>query len=238
VAVVEVESGRAEDAFAGLLAAEKSAAGGPDVPFFESYALSYAGYLERSRALVEEALRRDPTFLADGGWTPNALLYLGEHERFLEHLPAGESPLFRFYRGLAELRRGREKEARTVLAPAYAQAPNDLFARLAQALLDSREGRPEQARTVLSQLVLQRRQTGARDGELTFKVAQLYALLGDRASAAEQAELAIAQGFFCVACFEGDAWLGEVLADPAVARALQRARDRHRAFGRRFGLGS
>jgi DNA-binding winged helix-turn-helix (wHTH) protein/tetratricopeptide (TPR) repeat protein len=238
VAVVEVESGRAEDAFAGLLAAERGAAAGPDVPFFESYALGYAGYLERSQALVEEALRRDPTFLADGGWTPNALLYRGEHDRFLELLPAGESPLFRFYRGLAELRRGREETARAVLAPAYAQAPNDLFARLAQALLDSHEGRSEEARTVLSQLALQRRQTGARDGEMTFKVAELYGLLGDHAKAAEQAELAIAQGFFCVPCFEGDPWLGEALADPAVSRALQGARDRHRAFGRRFALGS
>jgi len=235
--VVWVETGEAERAYATLLARERQAApAGPEIPFFESYVLNYAGYLERSEALVEDALRRDPTFLAVGGWTPNAWLYRRDWDRFLELLPAGESPLFRYYRGFGELQRGRPGAAREVLEPAFRTAPNDLFARMSQALLALVEKRPDEARTLLDQLVLQRQTTGARDGEVTYKLAQLFALAGERHVAAAQAALAVEQGFFCTPCFEGDALLAPLLTDPAFAPSLARARERHLAFGRRFDL--
>ncbi len=236
-AVVLAETGEAEEAYAGLSSADQGAhrARG-DVPFFRSYVLNYAGYLERSQAFCEEALRRDPTFLADGGWTPNAFLYRREWERFLEHLPAGGSPLFRFYRGFAELQLGRRQPAQRVLAPAFETAPNDLFARLSQALLAAVEGRLGEARILLDQVALQRQKTGAGDGEVAYKLGQLYALAGDRAKARAQATLAVEQGFFCAPCFQGDLLLAPILSDPAFAPALAAAHARHLAFGRRFDL--
>jgi DNA-binding winged helix-turn-helix (wHTH) protein/tetratricopeptide (TPR) repeat protein len=236
-AVVLVETGEAERAYARLLDSERTARRpGADLPFFKSYVLSYAGFLARSQALVREALRRDPTFLADGGWTPNAWLYRREWDQFLELLPAAESPLFRYYRGWGELRRGRHEAARAILAPAFVGAPNDLFARLSQALLAILEQQPEEARTVLADLVLRRRRTAARDGEVSFKVAQLLALAGERQAATEQARLAIQQGFFCVPCFRDDPVLAPLAAEPALAAELARAEQRRTRFARRFGL--
>lgn len=232
-----VESGQAESAYEALFAADPAlAASAPDVPFFRSYVLAYAGFLDASRDELEEAVRRDPTFLADGGWTPNAWLYLAHWDRFLELLPAGSSPLFRYYRGLAELRRDRLAAAIEVLEPAYAEAPNDLFARLAQSLLATAQNRPAEAATLLDQLALQRRRTGARDGEVTFKIAQLYALAGRPDRAIEQAELAIRQGFFCTACFRADPALAPLAAEPRFDAALAEAEARRRAFATRFGL--
>ncbi len=236
-AVVRAETGEAEAAYAALLAEERRSAASPaDLPFFESYVLVYAGFLERSQKLVQEALRRDPTFLADGGWTPNAWAYRRDWDTFLELLPAGDSPLFRYYRGWGELQRGQRAAAREILAPAFVGAPNDLFARLAQALLAVVEERPEEARTLLREVALQRRSTGARDGEVTFKMAQLFALAGEPRAASEQAARAIEQGFFCPPCFRNDPLLAPLAGEPELARRLEAAEARHVAFGRRFGL--
>jgi hypothetical protein len=235
-AVVRVETGEPEKAYAILLAAEPSAGARPDVPFFESYVLNYAGFLERSQELVDEALRRDSTFLADGGWTPNAWLYRRELARFLELLPAGDSPLFRYYRGFAELGGGDRGSARAVLAPAFVAAPNDLFARLSEALLAVVDERLDRARAILDQIVLQREKTGARDGEFTFKVAQLYAAASERGKAIGQLALAVDQGFFCVPCFRNDPSIAGLLTETTAAKAIAQAERRRRAFGQRFGL--
>lgn len=237
-AVVLVETGRAEEAYQFLTDAERAGRGGgaAHVPFFQSYVLNYAGFLRRSAELVEEAVRRQPTFLADGGWTPNAYLYLGDADRFLALLPPGSSPLFRFYRGMAERRRSRPEESRRALSPAFETAPSDLFARLSQALLAALDGRPEESKILLRQLSLQRGKLGAGDGEVSYKLAQLFALVGERQEAAAQVELAVEQGFFCAACLAGEPLFADLVGEAVYRTALARARARHAAFGARFGL--
>jgi DNA-binding winged helix-turn-helix (wHTH) protein len=194
------ETGRAAE---GYELARPRAGESPRIAFLAAYALTYEGELDGARELVEEVARRDPGFFAREGWTPNALLYLGDEARFLELVPEPATPLLRFYRGYAHWRAGRSPAAAAELVPAFRERPSDPFARLAEALVAVIEGRAADARLLLGQLALQRTRLAASDGELTFRVAELLAAAGDRDAAAAEAERAVAQGFRCAPCFAG-----------------------------------
>ncbi len=195
---VLTETGEAEKAWE--LAAPRVGASA-QIAFLAAYAATYTGDLERARALIEEVAQQDATFFGREGWTPNALLYLGDPERFLALLPEGTTPLARFYRGYAFWRSGRSGEAAQELGPAFRERPSDPFARLAEALVAVIEGRSDDARLLLGQLALQRTRLSASDGEQSFRVAELLAAAGDRERALVEAERAVAQGFFCSRCF-------------------------------------
>jgi DNA-binding winged helix-turn-helix (wHTH) protein len=227
---VLTETGRPEEAWA---IAERSAAASPQLVFLGGYAATYAGALELACERIEEVARRDATFFAREGWTPNALLYLGEHERFLALVPESSTPLLRFYRGYAFWRSGRRGDAARELGPAFREQPSDPFARLAEALVAEIEGRDADARLLLGQLALQRTRLAASDGELTFRIAELLAAAGDPLAALSEAERALTQGFFCSRCFvtaPAFAGLGE---EPRFVALLSRARAREEAFSSR-----
>jgi tetratricopeptide (TPR) repeat protein len=218
---VLTETGEAEKAWE--LAAPRLAAS-PQIAFLAAYAATYAGRLERAQALIEEVARRDATFFGREGWTPNALLYLGDPARFLALLPSGGAPLARFYRGYAHWREGRAQAAVQELAPAFRERPSDPFSRLAEALVAILEGRADDARLLLGQLALQRSRLAASDGEQTFRVAELLAAAGDRERALAEAERAVAQGFFCSRCFAGAPAFTPFASDPRFGALLAAAR--------------
>jgi len=231
-----VEQGRLEEAWARLLEAEQRFPENLDLLMLRVYVLNYAGYLENAAETLERVLAEDPTLLAARGWTPNTYLYHGSPEAFLDALPGLDAPLFRYYRALAEFRLGRTQEARALLEPCFRMNPSDIFARLAHAFLAVLDGRLRDARAVLDQIALQRAHLGSLDGEMTYKIAQLYALVGEPDAAASQLRLAVAQGFFCVDCFASDPLLTPLRDHPEAQAALAEAGERHRTFGRRFGL--
>lgn len=220
---VLTETGEAEKAWE--LAAPRIGAS-PQIAFLAAYAATYAGRLERAQALIEEVARRDATFFGREGWTPNALLYLGEPVRFLALLPSGGAPLARFYRGYAHWREGRSQAAVQELAPAFRERPSDPFSRLAEALVAILEGRADDARLLLGQLALQRSRLAATDGEQTFRVAELLAAAGDRERALAEAERAVAQGFFCSRCFAGAPAFTPFASDPRFGALLAAAERR------------
>ncbi len=220
---VLTETGEAEKAWE--LAAPRIGAS-PQIAFLAAYAATYAGRLERAQALIEEVARRDATFFGREGWTPNALLYLGEPVRFLALLPSGGAPLARFYRGYAHWREGRSQAAVQELAPAFRERPSDPFSRLAEALVAILEGRADDARLLLGQLALQRSRLAATDGEQTFRVAELLAAAGDRDRALAEAERAVAQGFFCSRCFADAPAFIPFASDPRFGALLAAAERR------------
>lgn len=224
---VLTETGRAEEASA---IADVHAADSPQLTFLAGYAATYAGDLERARVRIEEVARRDVTFFAREGWTPNALLYLGDPGRFLSLVPESSTPLLRFYRGYALWRAGRPGDAVRELGPAFREQPSDPFARLAEALVAEIEGRDGDARLLLGQLALQRTRLAASDGELTFRIAELLAAAGDRAAALGEAERALAQGFFCTRCFTAAPAFAALAADARFTALLAAARTREQAF--------
>jgi tetratricopeptide (TPR) repeat protein len=191
--------------------------------------------LEESRRQLELALALDPIVIALNGGAPNVYLYLGDLDRFRRELPAFETPISAFYGGFAALREGETDAAREILAPAFAMSPSDVFARLAAALLALVEGDRDDARVILRQLELQRQQLLASDGEVTFKLAQLYAM-ADRPEAAMRALAeAVGQGFFCPPCLEDEAFRS-LEGRPELLQLRQRAGERQRAFAERFDL--
>jgi DNA-binding winged helix-turn-helix (wHTH) protein/tetratricopeptide (TPR) repeat protein len=235
-ATVLVETGRVEDAYELLVDAEKSNPTSPDLQSFLTYVLDYSGYTDEARQHFERLLTIDPNYLTQRGWTPNTYLYTGEIDRFLDVLPATDSPLFRYHRGLALVVGGRAKEAYDVLEPAFRTNPNDSFARMSHALLAILDERRGDARRIVDELVRQRRAVGSSDGEMTYKIAQLYALAGVRAAALQQLRLAVSQGFFCVRYLESDPLLHVLRSEPEYGRILDAARTRHITFGNRFGV--
>ncbi|MEM1182088.1 MAG: winged helix-turn-helix domain-containing protein, partial [Acidobacteriota bacterium] len=195
-----VEKGDAEQAYAEVRAFETARPASAASRYAAAYALRYAGLLDASKAALEQSLALDPLVLREFATAPVTLLYRGEVEAFLAHLPAAETPHDRFYRGLALVHIGEPEAAKTMLSPAYALNPTDLFARYAASLLASLDGDPASALEWVRGVVRQREDLGNRDGELSFKEAQLLALAGDGAAALGHLGRAVDEGFFCPRC--------------------------------------
>jgi hypothetical protein len=73
------------------------------------------------------------------------------------------------------------------------------------------------------------------DAEGIYKVAQAYAVLGDKDSAVRVLGRSIEGGFFCASYFERDKLLDNLHGDREFEELLGKARDRERQFARRFG---
>lgn len=234
--IVLTDLGRAEEAYALAREAHGRRPRDPSLLYAQSYVLRYAGQLERSEATLRRALRLDPLLLEEIGETPMPLLYQGRYDEYLALLPAGETPYYRFYRGLTEALRGRTEEARAILAPAFRLNPNDLFARFAAGLLAILEGDARGGAEIVRQIARQRRELGTPDGEMTFKEAQLLAFAGDPEAALAQLGRAVDQGFACVDCIARDPWLAPLTTTARYREIHERAALRRRAFAERFSM--
>jgi predicted Zn-dependent protease len=198
--------------------------------------LTYAGFLDEAAQALDQSLTQHPFYLTEGGWTPNLLLYRQEVERFRALLPGTDSPIFRWYAALTEIERGREEAAVRTLRGVFERHPQDVFARLSLATISAIEGRPAEARASVMALAQHREAVGSRDGEFTLKQAQVLSLAGDQPQAIDQLRRAVDQGFACVDCIEASRLLRPLRAAAEYESIIERARTRHAAFGRRFGL--
>jgi serine/threonine protein kinase len=229
------EEGRLEEAYERALrfrsAEPKSLATSSAV----AYTLTYAGRLDDAVQALEDVIATDPDYIKlEGWWAPTAFLYQRRLDQFVQHLPNADTPFVRVYRALAELEGGRRGSALTHLTgiePSAANAFNGLGLALHAALSD-----PDRTGALVRSLEDQRRIAGDRDGEVTFKQAQILSLGGDTQSALAALGEAVAQGFVCVACFETSLLLEPVRALPGYRFIKERALDRQHSFGRRFGF--
>ena len=234
-AVTLTERGRLEDAYDRILANRmrgRSAA----LSFGAAYTLTYAGYLDEALHALDEALAQHPLYLTEGGWTPNVLLYQKQFERFLSLVPGTDAPIFRWYRGIAQLELGRASDAESSLRDGFERFPQDVFARLALATSAALQGQPDEARTAVLAISQHRETVGSRDGEVTLKQAQVLGLAGDVEGALAELTRAVDQGFACAPCIENTRLLEALHGSAAYQAALSTARLRHDDFGRRFGL--
>lgn len=225
---VFVETGRWSEAWRAVAAAAGKGCDPATCAYARSFLLTYVGELPAARAELDRSLAVDPLFLSAMSWVPNALLYSGEVERYLELLPAPGSPFMRYFRGEALLRLGRGAEAAEVLRPAFGANPGDQAARLAEALLQLVYGNRGAALTILRALDEQRRRLGTGDGETTFRLASLFARAGDAEAALASLARAVEQGFLCAPGFELEPGLAALAGDPRFAAAVARARARSR----------
>jgi DNA-binding winged helix-turn-helix (wHTH) protein/tetratricopeptide (TPR) repeat protein len=237
-AVVLIETGRPEDAYALLQSEGRRFLASADIAHARSYALRYAGFLTVADEELDRTLEIDPLYLSEAGWTPNTRLYLGQWDSFLHLLPGTDAPIFRVYRGLAELSRRKVPAAREALDGAFQLNPDDLFARLGLALFEISERRTDEAATIAVELWRSRQKQGSRDGEFTFKLGEVLAQAGIHEAGFAVLNLAVEQGFFCPSCLVNDPLLAPIRSSPQFQPIVSKALKRHHAFAARFGLAS
>jgi DNA-binding winged helix-turn-helix (wHTH) protein len=240
VALVEAaslaENGRLEEAYARVQRARTELPASVQVSLAATYVLTYAGYLDDAALSLEEAITQGPQYLAETVFVPNVLLYQHRVDRFLSILFATDTPAVRFYRRLAQVEMGSGRQADPALAELWQRNPHVLFAQLARALEAAIAGRADEAHTALVAVTRLREAAGDRDGEMTFKQAQILARAGDVPSALASLDRAVGQGFVCVRCIEDSVLIAPLRPTSDYPRILERARLRHAAFGRRFGF--
>lgn len=194
------------------------------------YAYRYAGLLDESLRVSETAHALDPAG-GELGVTTNTYLYLGQVERFIASLREDGSARTAFYRGLGALYQNDRVRAAAEFARAYSLDPSLIHARIGKAMRHALVGERAEG---LSELARIEAHDAPADGELTYKVAQAYAMLDAPADALRLLERAIDQDFFCHPYIARDVLLAPLHGEEAFARVLGLARARQEDFRRAF----
>ncbi len=189
----------------------------------------YGGMLQESIAEGERALRLDP--LVNVGSTFNSYLHTGEYTKFLATVPVGESARTSFYRGLCFFYMNDSSRAASAFERASMLDPSLLHAKYGRALLFAIHQQPAEGLRYLNDV---NQKTPTVDGEMLYKLGQVYSVLGDKSSAYRFLREAIDHNFYCHACFVRDPLLISLHGDPQYAELLQLALERHEIFKRKY----
>jgi DNA-binding winged helix-turn-helix (wHTH) protein/TolB-like protein len=196
------------------------------------YAYRFAGMLDESVAECERARQLDP-FVKANGSVLNAYLYLGQYRKFLESLPVDDSSFILFYRGFGEFHEKEYDQASRDFDRAYELEPT-LYTGIGKALSDSIHQRNAEGGELLSELEKQIKERGVGDPEASYKIAQAYAVLGDKISAIRVLRTSVEAGFFSYPYIADDPLLYHLHQEPEFTEILDVARQRHDAFKNSF----
>jgi DNA-binding winged helix-turn-helix (wHTH) protein/TolB-like protein len=197
------------------------------------YAYRFAGMLKESVAECELARHIDPSVRANGS-VLNSYLYLGEYDKFLESLPdVNESAFVLFYRGFGEYHRKNWDRAAKDFERSYQLDPS-LYSEIGIALSNSIAHKNSEGLEMLHKLETKIEQRGVGDPEATYKIAQGYAVLGDKDSALRMLDFSIQNGFFSYPYFLKDPLVDTIRREPRFAQLVNTARRRHEAFKAKF----
>jgi len=189
----------------------------------------YGGMLQESIAEGENALRLDP--LVNVGSTFNSYLHAGDYERFLSTMPMGESARTNFYRGLCYFYMKDFSRAASEFERAYMLDPSLLHAKYGRAFLFAINQQPAEGLRYLNDV---NQKTPTVDGEMLYKLGQVYNVLGDKSSAYRFLREAIDHNFYCHACFVRDPLLISLHGETQYAELINLARERHEMFKRKY----
>ena len=162
------------------------------------YAYRFGGLLEDSARECELARRIDPSVKIYSS-AINAYFYMGHYDQWLA-VPDNNAAYILFYRGMGELYKGDTAHALTHFDLAYDLDPALLQADVGKAM--SSQIRHENATGIqlLREVESKILDRGVTDPEGIYKVAQAYAMLGDKPSAMRLFRQTILGGFFCYPC--------------------------------------
>ena len=141
-----------------------------------------------------------------------------------------DSALILFYRGFADYYRKNWSRAASHFDRAFELRPTLLPARLGKALSEAIGQRKPEALEILSETKSKIEEREVRDSEAIYKVAQAYAVLGEKAPALRVLRQSIENGFFSYPYLAADPLLDPLRAEPECTQLLALARQRHEAF--------
>jgi len=227
------DTGRVEQAVPLLRAALATSPNDAAAHWELGYAYRFGGMLQESIEEGERARGFDPQIKINSS-AMNAYLYTGQYDKFLQSLPANDSVYVLFYRGLGAYYLKRWRDAADAFDRAYAMDPTLLPARIGKALALGLAHRNAEGIAALHKTEDVIQSSGVSDAELLYKLAQAYAVLGDKPAAVRVFQQAIRGGFFCYPYFVRDPLLDNIRRQPGFDSAMQDAQRRYEEFRRRF----
>jgi TolB-like protein len=197
------------------------------------YAYRFAGMLAESVKECEQARHNDPQVKINSS-ALNGYLYLGEYEKFLQSLPVNDNVYILFYRGFAEYHMNNREQAAKDFDLAFERNSSLLPADVGKALSDSIRHDNTSGLKLLRETESRIEERGVTDAEGIYKLAQAFAVLGDKDSAWHMLRHSIGGGFFCYSYFVRDPLLQSLRDEPEFHALMNQARERHEQFKRTF----
>lgn len=227
------DTGRVEQAVPLLRSVLKDNPNNAEAHWELGYAYRFAGMLKESVTECEKARQNNPQVKISSS-AINAYLYLGEYEKFMQSLPANDSAYILFYRGLAEYYLGRFAEAANDFDSAYERNSSLLPSNVGKALSDSIRHDNARGVKLLQQIEDLMEERGVADPEMMYKIAQAYAVLGDKTAALHMLRHSIGGGFFPYPYFSRDPLLQNIRGEGDFETLMTQARQRHEQFKSTF----
>lgn len=228
-----IDTGEVEKAVPLLRDAQKDNPTNASVHWELGYAYRFAGMLNQSLSECLYARKIDPNVKSNGA-VLNTYLYLGEYQQFLSELPdIDDSSFFTFYRGFGEYYLNQPDQAAKDFDRAW-QLEQTLYTQTGKALSDSIAHRDSDGLELLHQLEQKIEQRGIGDPEGTYKIAEAYAVLGDKDSALRMLRFSIEHGFFAWPYFQNDPLLTNIRNEPQFTELMTIAHNRYQAFEQKF----
>lgn len=197
------------------------------------YAYRFAGMLKESVEECEKARSNNPQVKINSA-AFNSYLYLGEYDKFLQSLPAADNVYILFYRGFGEFYTNNREQAAKDFDSAFERDPSLLPADVGKALSDSIRHNNARGLKLLEQTESKIEERGVTDAEGIYKLAQAFAVLGDKASALHMLRHSVGGGFFCYPYFVSDPLLQSLHNEPEFTALMKQALDRHDQFKTTF----
>ena len=223
-----VDTGKVEQAVPLLRDALKTNANNAAAHWELGYAYRFAGMLDESVAECERARQLNPLVKSNGS-VLNSYLYLGQYKKFLESLPIDDSSFILFYRGFGEFHQKQLDQAAKDFDRAYELDPT-LYAGIGKALSDFMRQHQGVGLGLLRGLETKIKERGVGDPEASYKIAEAYAVLGDKVSALRVLRMSVESGFFSYPYIAKDPLFNDLHNEPEFAQILNIARQRYEAF--------
>lgn len=228
-----IDTGEVEEAIPLLRDALRTNPNHADTHWELGYAYRFAGMLDESAAECERARQINPLVRANGS-VLNTYLYLGQYDKFLASLPeANDSAFILFYRGFGEYHRKDWIHAAQDFDRAYGLYPS-LYTQVGESLSKAIGHQNDDGLAILHGLEDKIAHRGVGDPEAEYKIAEAYAVLGDKSSALRLLRQSVESGFFCSPYIATDPLLNAIRGEPAFEPLLATARLRHEAFKSKF----
>ena len=227
------DTGRVEQAVPLMREVLKANPGYAEAHWELGYAYRFGGALKESAEESELARQNNPSVKLNSS-AMNAYLYLGEYDKFHDSLPLNDSLYVLFYHGFVEYHLGNRERAMRDFDRVYDLDPALLPANVGKALSLDIQGKRAEGLALLHRTENRIVERGVSDSESLYKVAEAYAVLGDKESALRMFRRTIEGGFFPYPYFERDPLLANIRTEPEFQRLMNQARERYEQFRARF----